>query len=155
MARRAESSLLDREHEVVVKSSLRYSAFSDHHSMGGRVATGRASIAQPSATPGLVQTWTLTALNKGWEQIPIAAVKAVFTALTSTTEDPPSGAGRVVSGVFHLKLSAKGKASSLGVDALLDAFFSFLWLCYGHKQDQSPRLALTKDGRNTVSKFTA
>ena len=61
----------------------------------------------------------------GWEQIPIAAVTAISTALTSTTEDPPSGAGRVGSGVFHLKLPTKGKASSLGVDAFLDAFFHF------------------------------
>lgn len=45
MARRAESSLLDREHKVVAKSSLCYNAFSDHHSMSNH-RQGKHSVAQ-------------------------------------------------------------------------------------------------------------
>lgn len=92
------------------------------------------------------------AMNRGWRQIPGTTATIIPTALTSITEDPPSGVGRVVSGVFDLKLPAKGKASSLGVDGCL---FFISVVCCGHKQDQSPRLALTEDGINTVSKFTA
>lgn len=44
MTCRVESSLLDREHEVVVESSQCHNASSDHHSIGGRVAICRASI---------------------------------------------------------------------------------------------------------------
>lgn len=90
-------------------------------------------------------------MNRGWGQIPVTTATVIPTALTSITEDP-SGVGRVVSGVFDLKLPAKGKASSLGVGGCL---FFISVVCCGHKHDQSPRLALTEDGINTVSKFTA
>lgn len=83
---------------------------------------GKHSVAQCYYWAGLDRA--LTALNRGWEQIPVTTATAISRALTSTTEDPPSGVGRVVSGVFNLKLPAKGKASSLGVDGCL---FSFLW----------------------------
>ena len=50
------------------------------------------------------------ALSKG-EQIPLVTVTVVATALTRTTQDPPSKVGRLATGRLSLKLLAKDKAS--------------------------------------------